>query len=125
MTEKTCINCTCNKDLEDVQILQDQIGTLIGQCQPNIKSFVTSKIKIYGDSFRIMQNMLMTKSNKQIKFDQIVNMLISLKIARLMIQFKNNFDYSDSLSDLLSYTWILNNQDEYFKIVDNVCFNKE
>ena len=95
---------------------EDQIGTLYQLVKPQIKQFVRSKVRIYGDSIIQMSKILSKRFDNDFKTEDVIDVLISVKIQRLRFGFSNNKDYTDSMCDLLSYTWIKENFDEYLKM---------
>ena len=102
-------------------MLQDQIGTLLVQCDDTIKEFVSNKLKKYSDSMNEAANTLSRRFKRTITFEEVVSTLIAIKIERLKEGFAKNDDYSDSLCDLISYNWILNNKEAYMNLVKLSC----
>lgn len=120
-TQKDDICNNSGKDFGPGIPISDQVGTLLQICDESIFKFIKNKVKFYGDSIKQISEQTSSRLNKDFTTSDIISILISLKIERIKHQFSNNLDYSDSLCDLLSYNWILNNQDKYFEMVNSFC----
>lgn len=104
--------------------VKDPIGTLLSSCNYTIKDFIKDKLTCYSDSLVRTSELLSNRYERRITFDEVVSTMIAIKIERLTFQFSKNINYNDSLSDLLSYNWILNNKEEYLEMVDELNVNK-
>ena len=100
--------------------VKDPIGTLLSNCNHTIKDFIKSKLMCYSDSIVKTSELLSKRYERKVSFEEIVSTMIAIKIERLTYQFSKNLDYKDSLSDLLSYNWILENKETYLEMVEEL-----